>query len=632
MMDGLRRAGKTLVGRIVIGLLFGILILSFAIWGIEDMIRNVGQTSVARVGSTEISQVAYRDAYQNELQTLSRRVRRSITNDEARALGLERQVLSKMLTEAALDQRVKELRLAISDDAIVKAITTDPTFQTNGQFDRFKFNELIRSSGFTEQGFIRQQRAVYLRQQLAEAVAGAMPAPSILRDAVFRYQAESRSGEYIVLTAAQAGEIPAPDEAALKTFFDQRKASFRAPEFRKVNVLVATPSDVAAGMVITDAEIQAAYDRDRNRFGQPERRSVQQIVFPTLDEAKAASDKIKAGATFEAIAEERKLAARDIDLGLVTRDAILDPKVADAAFALPAGGVSDALEGRFGGVLVKVGEVQPAAIKPLAEVSAQIRTEIALSRARTALQDLHDRIEDQRASARSLADIAKDQKLTLRAIDGVDRAGRDKTEKPADLPEREGLLRAIFASDIGVDNEAIGTRDGGWIWFEVAGIEPARDRTLDEVRAAVAQQWREDEISGRLAAKAAEIVKRVDGGTPLATVAAELGLELRTAAGVRRSGADGGLPQAAVAQLFGTRVGGTAAAIGASGQERYVIKVTGAEVPQLLSVQQEAQQLDDQIRVALGDDILTAYVNRLQSDMGVYIHEAAMRQAAGGGS
>lgn len=632
MMDGMRRAGKTLFGRIVIGLLFGILILSFAIWGIEDMIRNVGQNSVARIGKTEIGQLAYRDAYQNELQTLSRRVRRAITNDEARALGLERQVLGKMLSEAALDQRVRELGLAISDDAIVKAITTDPVFQTNGQFDRFKFNELIRSSGFTEQNFIRQQRAVYLRQQLAEAVAGAMPAPAILRDAVHRYQAETRSGDYIVLTAAQAGEIPTPDDAALKAFFEQRKASFRAPEFRKVNLLVATPADVAGGMVIADAEAQAAYDRDRARFGQPERRSVQQIVFPTLDEAKAAAEKIKAGATFESIAEERRLSPRDTDLGIVPREAILDPKVAETAFSLAPGGVSDAIAGQFGGVVVKVGEVQPANVKPFAEVAAQIKAEIALSRARAALQDMHDRIEDQRASARSLADIAKDQKLTLRSVDGIDRAGRDKGEKPVDLAEREGLLRAIFASDVGVDNEAIGTRDGGWIWFEIAGIEPSRDRTLEEVRAAVAEQWKEDEISGRLAARAADIVKRVDGGTPLATIATELGLEVRTASGVRRAGSDAGLPQAAVAQLFGTRVGGTVAAVGASGLERYVIKVTGAEVPQLLSVQQEAQQLDDQIRVALGDDILSAYVARLQSDMGVVINEAALRQAVGGGS
>ena len=94
MMNGMRKAGQSWLGRIVVAILFGFLILSFAIWGIGDMLRNVGHVNVAKVGSTRDQPVqAYRDAYQAELQTLSRRVRRPITNDEARALGLDRQVL-----------------------------------------------------------------------------------------------------------------------------------------------------------------------------------------------------------------------------------------------------------------------------------------------------------------------------------------------------------------------------------------------------------------------------------------------------------------------------------------------------------------------------------------------------------
>ena len=97
MMNGMRRAGQTWIGRVVVAILFSFLILSFAVWGIADMIRNVGQVNVARVGSTDITALAYRDTYQTELQNLSRRARRAITNDEARLLGLEQQVLNKMI-------------------------------------------------------------------------------------------------------------------------------------------------------------------------------------------------------------------------------------------------------------------------------------------------------------------------------------------------------------------------------------------------------------------------------------------------------------------------------------------------------------------------------------------------------
>ena len=88
MMNGMRKAGQSVLGKIVIAVLFGFLILSFAIWGISDAIRNIGHVAVATVGSKEITPIAYRDAYQAELQNLSRRARRPVTNEEARAYGL----------------------------------------------------------------------------------------------------------------------------------------------------------------------------------------------------------------------------------------------------------------------------------------------------------------------------------------------------------------------------------------------------------------------------------------------------------------------------------------------------------------------------------------------------------------
>ncbi|MFO1151345.1 MAG: SurA N-terminal domain-containing protein [Alsobacter sp.] len=631
MLTGMRKAGQSRIGKIVMAVLFGFLILSFAVWGIGDMLRSAGHLNVATVGSREIGAQAFRDAYQNELQSLSRRARRSVTAEEARAYGVPQQVLSRMLTEATLDQDAKDLGLAISDKTIAAAILTDPNFQgANGQFDRNRFNDLIRQNGFTEQGFVATQRGVYLRQQIAQTVGGEMPVPTALRDAVNRFQNETRSAEFIVLGPALAGEVAAPDQATLQKFFDERKASFRAPDYRKVAVMALRPADVAKADAVSDADARALYERTKQRFGQPERRSVQQIVFPTLDEAKAAAERIKAGATFDAIVEERKLGKADVDLGLVTKDAIIDPAVADAAFSLPANGVSDPLQGRFGAVIVRVGEVQPESVKPFEEVAATLKQELATSRAKDAVQDLHDKIEDQRASAKPLADIAREQNLTVQQFAGIDRAGRDKAEKLVELPERDALLKAIFASDIGVDNESIASKDGGFVWFEVQGIEPSRERTLDEVKGEVEAQWKEEQLSGRLADKAQALVKDLRGGKALADVAKDLGVDVKTAAGVKRQGADGGLPASAVAQLFSTPVGGFASALGANPQERIVLKVAGADVPPLLSTTSQAQKLDEQLGLALGDDVLSAYVSKLQAQLGVTINQAVLSQAIGG--
>lgn len=630
MLTGMRKAGQSKVGKVVVTVLFGFLILSFGIWGVGDMVRTAGHLTVATVGSREIGAQAFRDAYQNELQQLNRRARRTVTGEEARAFGVPRQVLSRMLTEATLDQDAKELGLAMSDGAIAQAILTDPAFQgAGGQFDRNRFNDLIRQNGFTEKGFVAAQRNVYLRQQIAQTIGGEMPVPVALRDAVNRFQNETRSADTLALGPALAGEIATPDQAALQTFFDERKASFRAPDFRKVAIMALRPDDVAKAAAVSDADARAAYERNKQRFGQPETRSVEQIVFPTMDEARAASERIKAGTGFDAIVEERKLGKADVDLGVVTRDAIIDPAVAEAAFSLPANSVSDPLQGRFGAVIVRVGKVKPESLKPFEEVAQTLKQEIAVARAKDAVQDLHDTIEDQRASAKPLADIAREQNLALRQIVAIDRTGRDKAGAPVDLPERDTLLQAIFASDVGVDNESVATKDGGFVWFEVQGIEPARERTLDEVRAEVEGQWKEERISNALADKAQALVKELRGGQSLADLARQLGLEVKPVQGVKRQGAHGGLPASAVAQLFATPVGGFASAIGASPQERLLIAVTGAEAPPLLSSQSQAAQLDQQLSLALGDDVLSAYVSTLQAEMGVKVNQAVLNQAIG---
>ena len=118
----------------------------------------------------------------------------------------------------------------------------------------------------------------------------------------------------------------------------------------------------------------------------------------------------------------------------------------------------------------------------------------------------------------------------------VDRSGRDPDGKPvADLPHAADVLDSAFATDVGVDNDPI-EADGGFVWYDVAGITPARDRTLDEVKDEVEQRWRDDEIASRLKAKAADMLDKLKGGTALDALAAANGLKVETATDLKRGG------------------------------------------------------------------------------------------------
>ena len=245
MLEGMRRASKNWLGKILVGILFSFLILSFAIWGIGDIFRGFGVGTVAKVGDTEITTESFRQAYQTQLQNWQREARRAITNDEARAAGLDRMVLQRLISEAALDQRAKDLGLAMADRDIAQAIVNDPSFLgPTGRFERQRFNDALREAGYAnEQRFLLEQRMSYLRRELALSVGGDPPIPRVLLEAAHRYGAETRSVEYITLPESFAGEIPDPSEEALKTFYEQRRQAFRAPEYRTISYLVVTPGN-----------------------------------------------------------------------------------------------------------------------------------------------------------------------------------------------------------------------------------------------------------------------------------------------------------------------------------------------------------------------------------------------------
>lgn len=629
MLRRMRKAGQSLVGKVIAAIFFGLLIISFAIWGIGDIFRAQPLNTVAQVGDTEITVDQVRNAYNNELQRFGRQFGTVITPEQARAIGLDQQVVSNLVTEAVLAERARDLGLSVSDELVARSIMEDPSFRAaDGQFNRALFDQVLRNAGLSEAGFVQEQRAAMLRLHLAEAIAGDLNVPLAAREAMHRYASERRAASYAVLTPAMAGEIPAPTNEQLQSFFDERKSTFRAPEYRALSVMALDASALAKPEAVSDADARQYYEQNKARYGTPERRTIQQISFSTMEEAQAAANRIKEGATFESVAAERGVSEQDLNLGAFTKAEMLDPAVADAAFALEQGAASAPVTGRFGPVIVRVTQIQPESVRPFEEVADEIRRDIALQRARNEIQAVHDAVEDQRASARPLAEIAKEKGLTLIQVPAVDASGQDKSGAQVNLPEREALLRAAFASDIGVDNLPLQTSGGGYVWFDVTGIEPSRERTLDEVRDQVAAQWREDQIAQRLTDKARQMTERLEKGEAIEAVAQEVGAPVKTAADLARNAAKDDLSAEAVNRIFSVPVGQAGHA--ASGADtRAVFKVTSATVPPMAPDSEEAKRIEAQLRNAMGDDLINQFIAQARQDLGVTINQQALRQATG---
>jgi peptidyl-prolyl cis-trans isomerase D len=631
MLRGLRKASSNWLGKAVMAAVVGFLVISFAIWGIGDIFRGFGRSTVAKIGGTEITIEQFRTLYNDRLQQYARRFGRPITPDQARAMGLDRLVIGQLISEVVLDERARSLGLALSDAEVAKQITTDPAFRgPNGQFDRFRFEQTIRAAGYTEARFVAEQRRQLLRRELAGTVASGLNVPKALVEAANRYRNEQRSIEYVLLDRAQAGDIPTPSPDVLAKYFEERKILFRAPEYRKLVIVSLIPSEQARWIEISDADLKRAYEERRARYTTPERRHILQIDFPNAEAAAAAAARIAKGTSFAEIAKELGKSEKDIDLGTVPKSALIDRAVADAAFALKEGEVSAPVQGRFGTVLVQVLKIEPEQVRSFEQVAPELKQELASTRAKSEIFDVYNKVEDARAEGKSLADAAAGLKLEARTVE-VDRSGRDPAGTPVNIPDAERLLAAAFSTDVGVERDPLQMQDG-YVWYDVVGITPSHERPFEEVKDQVEARWREQEIATRLNAKATDILDKLKAGAKLADIAAQDRLKVETLSGLKRGEPSGPLSAAAVDTVFRTAKDAAGKAEAREAAEQVVFRVTDIVVPSLDTASEDAKRMVEALNRGLSEDILAQYIARLESDIGVTVNQSALNQVIGGAS
>jgi peptidyl-prolyl cis-trans isomerase D len=633
MLRGMRKASSNWLGKIVMAVVMGVLIISFGIWGIADIFRGFGQSTLAKVGRTEISTEQFRQIYTDRIQQLGRQFRRPLTSEQARALGIDRQVLQQTVAETTLDEEARRLGLGQSNEETLKTILDDPNFKgVNGQFDPQRFQNLIRQMGYSEQRFMAEQRRILLRRQIAGSVAAGFEPSNLQLEALARFQNEQRSIEYVKLGAAQAGTIEPPSPEALAAYFEDRKTLFRAPEYRKLSLVAVTPDEIGKWEDVSDPDARKVFEERKDKLGTPERREVQQITFPNADEATAARNRIGSGTSFEDVAKERGLSQSDVDLGLIAKSAIADQTIADAAFSLQSGEVSQPTQGRFGFALVKVGKIEPGAEATYEGYASQIKHAIAGERARAKIGELRDKMEDERGGGASVIDAA--QKLGLKAvtIDAVDRSGRTPDGQPAqDIPRGLDLVSQAFSSDVGVDNDPI-SYNSGYVWYDVLGITPSHERNLDEVKDQVEARWRADQISSRLRDKAIEMVKKLDDGGKLADEATQAGLSVETASGFKRDASLPGLNAGVVAAAFRTSKDAAGQTPDAAANGWFVFRVTDVTAPAVDLASDDMKRLKENVQRTEVDELLAQYITKVESQIGTSINEAAFAQATGASS
>jgi peptidyl-prolyl cis-trans isomerase D len=626
-LDRLRQGAAKTVGLILVGLL----VVSFAVWGIADIFTGYGQQTLIRVGDTEITAQDYARAQQEVLRSMSQQAGRSLSLQEARAAGLDTRVLERLIGGAAVDTHAKHLGLGISDDALLAQITKDPAFQDGaGNFSPLAFQAALRNIGMTEAGYLYSLREQNLRRQLLVTVGEVANSPSALIDAMNQFNEQRRILKYVLVPKSAAEEVSAPTEEDLKAYYDNHHAKFTQPEYRKVGLIAVTPETVKDQLNITEDDLKAAYEIKKDTLGEPERRHVQQIALPDIEAAKKAHEKITSGTDFVEMAKELGLTETDIDLGTVARKDLADPTIAEEAFKLEKDAVSEPIEGKLGGVvLIRVTEIEPGKIPSFEEAKEDLEKGILKDRASGAIFDMHDKVEDELAAGSTLEEAAGKLKLDYQVIDQVDREGRKPDGSTVTLPAQKDLLNGIFATDAGIENDPIDARDEGVIWYEVLGVTPEQLKPFDQVRDQAETDWRADETRNQVAKLAQKFVSQLSSGSKtLEDVAKELDTEVLPTSALKRDDITVNVLPPAVSQAFALPKGGFGSAVSGVDEGRIVFRVD--EIVEPPAVDERAiKQLQSRIGLLLSEDTIAEYFSALESRYGVSVNQQALAKLVG---
>ncbi len=625
MLETFRNAAKGWVAKVFMALL----ILSFAAWGITDVFTGMfAAQDLATVGKTRISSEQFRRELNNDLQRLAQTTGTALSLEDARRLGVDQQILDRIIDNAVLDDRARQLKLAISDKSIVDEIAANPAFQNSAkQFDPARFRTLLQQNGLDEAGFLATEKQNRLRRTTTDVAAANATLPRTLTEAMMRYRDETRDARYFTFTVSEA-DVAAPTDAELRKQYEATPAAYTAPEYRSIAVIKVEPSDVADKLSLSEEEITAGYEKFKTEYFTPEKRTILQLSFPDMAKAEEAKKRLDGGEDFLKLAAELGAKETDITFADRTKAEFLDARIAEAAFGLTEGAISTPVQGELTIAILKAAKVAPEHQKTLAEVREELTKRLQLERAKDEIQSIYDAVEDARAQQTKFEDIAAKAGIPFTLVPAISAAGTARDGTDITIPMKQDVVKAAFASDVGVENDALSGTDS-YLWFEVREVIPSALKPLEEVKEQVTKDYIATKLRDLAAEKAKALVAKADASTKLDTLASEASVEIKTATGVRRNDVSEAFDGMAALALFASPANTLTWSLEGDGKTARIIEVSKINTPAFNAASNETKAMADELKLGIGDDALAVYLRAARTRADVSINQELWQNIRG---
>jgi peptidyl-prolyl cis-trans isomerase D len=622
--------------------LLSMLIISFGLWGIGDMLRMGGRnTEVAHVGGmhiplygwlggTSVSIDEVRDVFNRQIENIQRQTGQRPEPEQAVRYGLHIRALQDVMQRAVIDNAIREYGLIVSDDEVRAAIARNTVFHgADGKFDPILYSTRLQQAHIPEAAYVADIRREIASAQLLGVIRTEGLAPKLLRDDIFKLQGEKRIAETVNVPDSIVASVPKPTAEQLNSYFDANKNKFQIPEYRAFSYVLLTIDDVMDQVTVTPEQVKQEYESRQSEFGAPEKRDVDQAMADSEDKAKKIIAAAQAGKSLEDATKE-VLGTSDgvIKLGSIQKKELPAGALADGVFSLPEGLDPQPIKSPLGWHVVRVNKIAPGKVTPFDEVKDKLAKDMKAQLAPDLLIKLVNDFERVLGKTQSMKAAAEELGVKVKSVDNVDSRGQDPSGKQVVLgPAAAELVQAAFSTREGSESDLLETQKNEFFVVRTDRVTPARIPALSEVEEKVSEAWQTEERRKLADAKVKDAVDRANAGGDLGAIAKELGQEIRTSKPVTRFETDPAnyLTQIATQEVFKLGVGKTAAVRTADGN----VMVRPKEIqPVDLAKEKDAlSRFGVQLDSMLGNDLVAEFLAALREKYGVTVNEALFAQA-----
>jgi peptidyl-prolyl cis-trans isomerase D len=610
----LQRMRDSLAKWIVVAVL-ALIAFSFIFWGVDFGLTGAARFA-ARVNGEEVPLTDFErelQARQNQYQTI---YRSDLPEDVRREL--RRAVVNDLVRQTALAQRVEQQGYRASNERLTQSIREIAAFQVAGEFSLDVYRGQLANAGLTPTSFEALQRESLALTDLTNGVAeSTFLTPAEFRRFIELYNQRREVGYALFELDAFTANVEI-DDAAIAERYENNQASYQTTETVDLEYIELALADVAATAQLSEEDLRAAYEEERERFEVAEERRARHILIEAADgeedaaraAAESAAARVRGGEDFAAVAAEVSAdagtKAQGGDLGWIGRGMLPGP-FEETLFALQAGDVSDPVRTEFGFHVIRLDEVRAGDLQPFEAVREELAAETRTRRAENEFYDLANQLGDAAFDAyEELASVAAATDLPLKTVAGFPRTGDNDV-----FTNSAAVVQAAFADEIvdsGRNSELVELDDDHVLVLRVTAHQLPAPKPLDEVREQIREELTRERASVLAEQAAQAFLSDLEQGGDAAERAEAHGGSWSAPMWVMRT--DAALPTEVLSAAFGMPKGTAGVAqrelVALAGGGQAVVVLTGVEAGQPASLTQEER---DQRQEQLAQQAARAEIN-----------------------